>query len=163
MEIWKDIIQYEGLYKVSNLGNIKSIKKNIILSSGDCNGYKLVSLSKKGKQKTYYIHRIVGQHFVLNEFMKPQINHINGIKSDNRVKNLEWCTHNENMQHAFNIGLLNRKGENNSRSKLTKKQVLEIRKIYKEENITHKLLGQNYNVSKSTIHMITTNQRWKHL
>jgi hypothetical protein len=108
MEIWKDIVGYDGAYKVSSLGKIKSYKKDvpIILKPGkDKDGYLQVSLSKNGKASMRKIHRKVTETFINNTFNKKCVNHINGIKGDNRVENLEWCTHKENTQHALNNGL----------------------------------------------------------
>ena len=109
-EIWKDINGYEGLYQVSTLGRVKSLEKNgkkckILKSNLNNNGYTHVILSKLNKRKTILIHRIVALAFIPNTDNKPQINHINGIKNDNRILNLEWSTAAENTKHAFNTGL----------------------------------------------------------
>ena len=105
-EIWKDIKGYQGLYQVSNLGRIKSIKRNIFLKAHtNSKGYLVVSLSKNNSLSTYRIHRLVAETFIPNLENKPQVNHINGIKSDNRIDNLEWCTNSENQKHAFKNGL----------------------------------------------------------
>lgn len=107
-EIWKDVVGYEGLYQVSSFGNAKSYKsdKPIILSpTKNNNGYLLVGLYKNGCQKKLLIHRLVAEAFILNLENKPQVNHINGVKSDNRVENLEWSTASENQKHSRRIGL----------------------------------------------------------
>lgn len=110
-EIWKDIRGYEGFYLVSNHGNIKSIKRNIILkSSNNKKGYLQVILGYKGKTKAFRVHRLVAENFIENVDKKSQVNHIDGNKHNNRVDNLEWCTNSENQKHAFKYNLQNNKG-----------------------------------------------------
>lgn len=117
-EIWKDIIDYEGLYQVSSYGRVKSlsrkvsngkgfyiIKERILKSILTKKGYYNISLYKNGKSKNFRVHRLVALHFISNPENKPQINHIDGDKSNNHVDNLEWCTASENTQHAYDNGL----------------------------------------------------------
>ena len=113
IEIWKDIKGYEGLYQVSNLGNVKSLAKtrkgitnreDIILKLCNKDGYNVVNLWKDKKKKTIKVHRLVAQAFIPNIENKPYINHINAIRNDNRISNLEWCNQSENIRHAYNIG-----------------------------------------------------------
>lgn len=102
-EIWKDVPNYEGLYQVSNLGNMKSFKKNmdglILRSSSKNKGYQYTILSKDGKFENTSIHRLVLITFIGNSEL--QCNHKNGIKNDNRLENLEWVTRSENIKHAY--------------------------------------------------------------
>ena len=116
MEIWKDIKNYEGLYQVSNLGRVKSLdrkvrtgikhneykiaKGKILKLNQKRNGYLTADLCKNGNVKTISVHRLVANAFIPNPFNKEQVNHINAKKYDNRVKNLEWCTAEENRNHA---------------------------------------------------------------
>jgi len=111
IEIWKDIIGFEGLYQVSQKGNIKSLNYAGGLNSQNLKPgigttkYYLVSLVKDKKGNTKKVHRLVGIAFIPNPDNKPFINHIDGNKLNNHVSNLEWCTQSENCKHAFNTGL----------------------------------------------------------
>jgi hypothetical protein len=119
-EIWKDIKEYEGLYQVSSEGRVKSLpkehrygsKSEKILKLGKTikqrNGedYPIVSLSKDGVVSGYRIHRLVATVFIPNPHNKETVNHINGIKNDNRVQNLEWATHSEQNYHMWETGLI---------------------------------------------------------
>jgi hypothetical protein len=102
----KDIKGYEGIYAVTSHGRIWSIKRKIWLApflTG--NGYKTVRLSHFGEEEDKKVHRLVGEAFIPNPVNKPQINHKNGNKLDCNVRNLEWMTARENMQHAGDNGL----------------------------------------------------------
>ena len=114
-EIWKGIKDFESQYEVSNLGRVRTIPKLllngkvrpaiILKQQFNFKGYYRVGLHKDKKLKQCAVHRLVANAFIPNPLNKPQINHINGIKTDNRVENLEWCSNLENMQHAHKIGL----------------------------------------------------------
>lgn len=108
-ENWRDVAGYEGLYKVSDKGRVYSIPrpstKGGLLNIRCARGYKLVSLSKDGTEKSLPVHRIVLTAFVPNRLGKPQVNHIDGDKANNKLENLEWATQSENQLHAYSIGL----------------------------------------------------------
>ena len=104
-EVWKDVKNYEGLYQISNLGNVKRISSGKRLKPYNRKGYIRVALSKDDTTKHIDIHRLVAQAFIPNPENKPEVNHIDGDKSNNEVSNLEWCTRKENMNHAKNTGL----------------------------------------------------------
>lgn len=104
MEIWRDIKDYEGLYRINIDGEIHSLINNIIKKqSTNHKGYKCIYLCKGGKRKKFYIHRLVASHFM--DDCDKQINHIDGNKTNNNVDNLEWVTPRENMLHAYKSGL----------------------------------------------------------
>ncbi len=168
-EVWKDVVGFEGYYQVSNLGNVKSFNKKALLVGNDgyilkaCNsskGYKFISLSAK----TAYIHRLVCIAFLPNPLNKPQVNHINGIRTDNRVENLEWCTSKENIIHAVKTGLSKFKcGVNHSRCKLTNEHVFKIRKLAAQGISSCKIAKEIGIVSPKQIRNIINRKKWTHI
>lgn len=140
-EIWKDIKNYEGLYQVSNLGNVRSLdrkvwnytkKGRILKQTSNNHSYFYVSLNKDGNiQKHCYIHRLVAEAFIPNPDNLPQVNHIDFDKSNNKVNNLEWCTDIENKQHY--IKSKRRKIDLNNREIKLENKTFE--KIQKYKNI----------------------------
>lgn len=123
MELWKDIIDYEGYYQISNLGNVRSVdrfdgvhdRQGVIMKPKlMVNGYLQVGLRKHSARKWFCVHRLVAIHFIENPDNKPQVNHIDGNKLNNTVENLEWVTEKENQNHATRLGLRDNmpKGEN---------------------------------------------------
>jgi hypothetical protein len=105
-EVWKDIDGYEGLYQISNYGNVKTLSyqrtgiPKILSPRFDGGGYVRVALYKNGVAKTYSVHRLVAKHFIENPFNCEEVNHIDGNKTNNNVDNLEWVTSKENSSHA---------------------------------------------------------------
>lgn len=165
-EIWKDIPGHEGLYQASNLGEIKSLSRKgspreFILKQGNKEGYRSVVLTK-GHQldKTFAVHRLVSITFIPNPKNKETVNHINGIKSDNRVENLEWNTRSENILHAFRTGLKDQHGDRHHQNKLMAKDVLEIRRKFIPRVYGRKKLAKEYGVTTHTIKSIVRKQIW---
>lgn len=163
-EIWKDITGYEGVYQVSNFGRIKSLGRflkrgeskifvdEFIMSGGSTPiGYKTVSLTKNKVRKAFSVQRLVAEAFIPNPEGKPEVNHIDGDKLNNNYTNLEWCTRRENLQHAYDTGLVNQQGSDSVNAKLSDDEVLEIRELYKTGRYTYDYLAEEYQVGASTI------------
>lgn len=148
MEIWKDIPGYEGYYQASTFGNIRSLDRNVtqmnrwgrdvtyIKKGKLCrpgsspNGYKIISLSKAHVKKYHSVHRIVALTFIPNPKSKSQVNHINGVKTDNSVVNLEWSTSSENQLHAYANGFSKAKqGKDVNCAKLDDTQIITIKSL----------------------------------
>jgi hypothetical protein len=152
-EVWKDIIGYEGQYQVSNLGRVKSMnrevdikrckvnKKEKIMSIGRRGGYSSLQLCKNSIDKSFLVHRLVALAFIPNYENKRTVNHINGIKTDNRVENLEWATDSEQVIHAIKTGL-------NVMSDKHKRAFFEGARINKQKLILHTLTGVFYDSIK---------------
>jgi len=104
-EKWKSMIGFAGKYLISDHGRVFGFAKNNTLNPRDRKGYKQIKVIVNGKNKKIMIHRLVGLHFIHNPGNKPQINHIDGNKSNNHHSNLEWCTGKENIEHAVKTGL----------------------------------------------------------
>ena len=129
-EIWKDIPSFEGVYQISNFGNVRSLnygRGNVarVLAPGkSLNGYLFVYLWGSNKSKRYSVHRLVAMAFIDNPNCKPEVNHINGNPLDNRSCNLEWVTNSENKVHSYRVlnrvvkpPMLNKYGRLHNRSK----------------------------------------------
>ena len=117
MEIWKDVVGYEGYYQVSDMGRVKALareiqdttknrvqrlKEHILIPQDNGSGYKVVCLCKRTKRKNHYIHRLVAEAFIPNSKKLKEVNHINFNKEDNNIDNLEWVTSRENKIHLLN-------------------------------------------------------------
>lgn len=145
IEVWKPILGYEGLYDISNYGNVRSYPKLVkcgksghrmmggkLLNPGNqpstYGNYKYVTLCDNRSQKhNYLVHRLVAQAFIPNPENKPQVNHIDGNPSNNRFTNLEWATNAENGKHAYEIGLNRPSSPDHFRSMV--KKSIEVRKV----------------------------------
>lgn len=117
METWKPIEGYEDKYEVSTMGNVRSLnyrntgKTHILKPVAAGKGYLMVGLCRNCTMKWEKVHRLVAKAFIPNPESKPQVNHINGIKTDNHIENLEWVTESENQKHAYKKGLKKGKPE----------------------------------------------------
>ena len=160
-ETWK---AFETGYEVSNLGNVRSIdrivqtakqplrlKGKVLKPAIDKKGYKRVAIMVNGKLTTLKVHRIVAKAFIDNVDGKPQVNHIDCIKTNNEVSNLEWVNNSENIQHAFDNGLMKAKRLHESpRCKQTKEGIEEIVRL-KSLKVKNKIIAEMFNCSITSI------------
>lgn len=173
MEVWKDIPGYNGLYQASDQGRIKSLPKAWVVRNGglhttterilkqnnSCHGYCAVSLRKNNITSRVLVHRIIMLTFFGKS--KLQVNHIDGVKDNNKLANLEYCTCSENHKHAFKIGLYSKKGESHHMAKLTEQQVLEIRSLSGKVKQGHwNQLAKSLNVHRNTLYAARVKKNW---
>lgn len=168
-ETFVPVKDYEGFYEVSNLGRVRSLyrvdcrgqkRKSQIIKQVRILGYHKVSLSKDRIEKQHFVHRLVAIAFIPNTHNKPQVNHIDGNKSNNKLSNLEWCSSLENINHAINTSLRESGiGTSNPSSKLSDGEVLEI---YKSIEPISKI-ASNFKVHRCTIYRIKSGKKWNHI
>ena len=164
-ELWRSIDGFNGAYEVSNTGLVRSnrFNKRIILSPNISNRYKRVALQLNGNRHDLLIHRLVGFSFVANPLHLPQINHIDGIKTNNHHTNLEWCTARENALHAFSLGL--RKtviGEAHGATPFKNEDILAIREDCKNGKSLNSV-AMKYGVTWHSISKIVKRKTWIHI
>lgn len=166
-EIWKES-SIPG-YFVSNLGGFRGRSGKPIKQQIHKNGYYVYAMypeGRKGKCKCVKIHRLVAEAFVPNPENKPFVNHIDGNKLNNNITNLEWCTNQENVIHAYKMGLCKiKRGEDNHWSKLTNEQAEWIRKHYipRDKQFGSRALGRKFNISHQQILDIVNNKSYKNV
>ncbi len=160
-EIWKDIEGYEGLYQVSSLGRVKSLKRQVVNTVGFRivpesylrgrlrYGYRIVSLCKFGEVNRCMVHRLVAQAFIPNPENKPSVNHIDGVPNNNVLSNLEWATYTEQQNHRHHVlhrkvgrAYLGKFGKEHNKSKtvyqiLNEKIIAEFGSTKEAERKTH--------------------------
>lgn len=165
---WAAIEGYEGIYAVSDTGevmsmNYKKSKLPGLMTQRIRRRYPSVFLSKPGhKEKNFPVHTLVAAAFIGPRPLGMAINHKNGIRTDNRVENLEYCTNSRNSKHSFEIGLQCNKGEQHSQHKLTEDAVRDIRRRAIGA-ASKRALAIEYGVSYSTIHYVVIGKRWGHV
>ena len=174
-ERWRDIKGFEGFYKVSHRGRVKSVERIIIRGKGIRqpirerilspgmyrNGYLFVGLQRKGKSKYCMIHRLVAEAFLPNPECKLEVNHKDGDKSFNHYLNLEWTTKEENEDHAVRTGLTSR-GSGRWSAKLTESDIPAIRWMI-EQGYNHPEIAREFGVSRQTIQLIGAGKTWRHV
>jgi hypothetical protein len=166
IETWKAILGYEGLYEVSDLGRVRSLRRPGLILRPAINprGYAHVGLSRDTKGTTFNVHRLVSEAFLGPCPAGYETNHINGVKADNRAANLEWATRSANIGHAFATGLHRPtpvKGSHNGRAKLTESDACRIRSL--AGRVRRKDMAEQCGVSLSTIDHILQGRVWKDL
>lgn len=176
-EIWEDIKGYDGWYQISSHSRVRSCAREdaiILKQQRNTNGYYHVYLSHNKKVYTLLIHRLVAEAFISNPLSKPYINHKNGRKYDNRLKNLEWVTASENTIHAYKAGLkkssdhqkeqvsLAIRGSRCHTAKLVEDDIIKIRQLYKD-GMQQKEIAKIYGCNPPAISCIITGKTWKHV
>lgn len=172
-EIWKDIPEYEGLYKVNQFGDVKSLYREgyqrgrwgmayvrfperLLKHEVKKSGYHYIGLTKNGKKKNFLVHRLVLLAFIGKSDL--QCNHLDGNKSNNNLENLEYCTPKENLRHCIDV-LGKKRGSKTRASKMTEEQVVAIR----SDARPIREIATELNVTYQCIHYIKNKKNWKHV
>lgn len=153
-------VKYDDNYEVSYDGHIRNSRtKRILHEYVGKDGY----LRTQFAGKTRLIHRTVANVYLENPNGLPEVNHVDGNKLNNSVDNLEWCSRNDNLKHAYDKGLRTAKGSKNARAKLTEKDVKYIRKHYVpgDKNFGAKALSERFRVAPQTISAVNSGQNWR--
>jgi len=177
-EVWRDIPGYEQYYQVSNYGNVRSLdrkvkqkgrhfrieRRRIIALCLDNRGYHRIRVSKYNVQETLKVHRLVASAFCLNPESKPEVNHKDGLKTNNYYKNLEWVTMAENMRHSSEIGLRDNmpRGNDHHNSKLNEFQVRVVKRT-SVKDINNGMLAKCFGVHISAIERVRSGKTWSHV
>ena len=168
-EVWRDVAGYEGLYQVSNLGRVLSTRLKARNGEGVLrvliipDGYCQVSLSVGAHRVQVGVHRLVAGAFIGGSQPGIEVNHLNGIKTDNRVENLQYCTRKENDHHSRYVLGHTGMGEKNNAVKLTEHQVIEIRTLYATGSYSQPQLARRFGVDQAQIWRILHRRSWKHI
>lgn len=182
-EIWKPVLGYEGQYEISDMGRLRYVPKTVMRYRKDTSrshevrikgkttigtvsghGYAHTKLWKDGESRPVKMHRLVAIAFVPNPYNLPQVNHKDGVKTNNKAENLEWCDNSYNQKHANAHGLTNRKGERQNTCKIKEADVLEIREFYsKNPTAFRKIYAEKLNITATTVCNIINRKIWKHI
>lgn len=163
-EIWRPIPGYEGRYRVSSDGRIMNAHTGRILKAVvNSRGYQIVGLRKDRKNTTFTVHRLVMLAFDAERPDGMVINHLNGIKTDNRLGNLEYCTQHRNIRHSMELhGESPITGTRNPSAKLNPEKVREIRRLH-QSGIPIKNLAKMFGIQYSTMRYVVIRKTWQHV
>jgi hypothetical protein len=171
-KIWKDIIGFDGLYRISNYGQLHILprlrngriyKERYSIGSKDCYGYLRTTLTDENHiRHDVKMHQLVAIHFVDNPNNYTVVNHDDGVKDNNYYKNLKWSTLSENNKHAYEVLGKSLKGANNGRATLTDDEVKHI-KALSRDSTTDKVLAKHYRTRPQNIQSIRLGWTWKHI
>ena len=172
-ERWKPITEpeFEDLYEVSDQGRIRSLPRptprgvqggRVLKPARLGPGYQTVTLSGNGLRVHRLVHQLVLRSFVGEPEEGQEVRHLNGVRGDNRLENLDWGTSSENEADKRRHGTL-QAGEKNGAAKLSAAQVAEIRRTYASGGVSQKTLAAAYRVSQGTVSRLITGTRWAHL
>jgi uncharacterized protein YlbG (UPF0298 family) len=169
MEVFKTIENTNGMYQVSDLGNVKSFHRSSngkILKFGTIKkrvgAYRFVNIYMNGIMVNTTIHRLVASYFVENPNGYNEVNHIDGNKENNKAENLEWCSRKQNAKHAAD-NLLYKVGENHPSCKLSEYDVIEIYTLYHFHGFSTVAICKLYGVNDHSISKIVNGKTWKHV
>lgn len=167
-EVWKDVNGYSGIYQISDNGRVKSIGRikkfskynpnvtlheKIMVTHLDSGGYPYISLLKDGVRKRHRIHKLVASHFIDNYQSGIDVNHIDGVKTNNNISNLENISRSGNIKHAYSMGLRKRG------IKLSQNDVYAIK--HKIHGVPQRLIADAFNIFQTTVSDIRRNRIWK--
>ncbi len=158
--MWKVIPSFEN-YLINKDGIIKNSKGKILSFFINKDGYKINTLYSNKKRKKRSNHSLVLEAFVGIRPKKMTINHIDGNKLNNNIKNLEYVSMGDNHRHAYSISLKNATGEKNGYSKLTEKDIVQIKKLIGK--LTQKEIANKFKIDQSTVSCIKTGKLWSHV